>query len=67
MFMHDGVCTGVALTRQGEVWTWDRSLGHANDGLQTLSRLAQQLHYDAHWGDAKPIDRGQPWLLPSVD
>ena len=67
VYMHDGVCTGVALTRQGEVWTWGRALGYATPTLQTLAQIAQRLHYDAHWGDAKPINREKPWQLRNYD
>jgi alpha-tubulin suppressor-like RCC1 family protein len=65
--MHDGVSTGVALTRDGQVWTWGRALGHSNPALQTLAGFARGLHFDVNWGDAKAINRDQPWQLPNLD
>src|SRR5436853_6675668 len=62
-YMHDGVCTGVAMTREGEVWTWGRELGHANPVLQALAEVARWFRYDAHWGEAQAIDREKPWQL----
>jgi alpha-tubulin suppressor-like RCC1 family protein len=66
-YVHDGICTGIGLTRDGEVWTWGRALGYANSSLQAAAQIAQRLHYDAHWGDAKPINREQPWQLPNLE
>jgi alpha-tubulin suppressor-like RCC1 family protein len=64
-FIHDGVCTGVALTKDGGVWTWGRAMGHVAPSLQAIAGVARGLHYDAHWGDARTINRDTPWQLPN--
>ena len=61
---------GVALTRDGEVWTWGSVLGEyvpAHSNLQSLARLAARLHWHVYWGESGPMIRDRPWLLPNLD
>jgi hypothetical protein len=62
---------GVALTRDGEVWTWGLILGDPRG-------LRSQLEYRAvtlanHFGfkgkppDARPVFRQTPWQLPHLE
>ena len=67
IYMHDGVCTGAAVTEDGEVWTWGRALGYTNPFLKGLAQIAQRLNYDVHWGDARPINREKPWRLRNYE
>jgi alpha-tubulin suppressor-like RCC1 family protein len=68
--MHDGVCSGVAITRDGEVWAWGRALGEftpAHPLLQAFAALANKLRANVRWGKPRPIMREQPWPLRNVD
>jgi len=67
--MHDGICTGLAVARDGEVWVWGRSLGYTPPfvGLQGLTGMMRRAHIDVHWGDPHPIARPLPELLPAYD
>jgi hypothetical protein len=62
---------GVALTRDGEVWTWGLVLGDPRSlrgRLQAQAiRLAQHLGYKGGPPDAAPVIRQTPWLLPHLD
>ena len=62
---------GVALTRDGEVWTWGLMLG---DPLRLGARLqhraiklANLFGYKGRPPDAPPIIRPTPWRLPHVE
>jgi alpha-tubulin suppressor-like RCC1 family protein len=58
---------GVALTRDGEVWTWGMMLGDPRGlrGRLELSafRLANRLGYKGRSPNAKPVIRQTPWQL----
>jgi alpha-tubulin suppressor-like RCC1 family protein len=62
---------GVALTRDGEVWTWGWALGQQSRAVavvQTLSRLLNRAGIRTRWGQGRPepvIDT-EPWQLPNV-
>jgi hypothetical protein len=61
---------GVALTREGEVWTWGPALGRyslATAPLQLLSKLLNQAGFPIRLGDPQPVVRKQPWQLPNED
>lgn len=66
IMMHDGIGTGVAMTREGEVWIWGRNLGYTRPlvGLQKLAGLVRRAHVIVHWGEPRPIERPVPELLP---
>jgi len=57
---------GVALTRDGEVWTWGWVLGRHDlmtTFLQTLSRLFPRASILARRGWPEPVTRPEPWQL----
>jgi alpha-tubulin suppressor-like RCC1 family protein len=62
---------GVALTRNGEVWTWGLMLGDPRSlGDRLLFqaiKLANHLGYKGRPGDAKPVMRQTPWRLPHLE
>ena len=64
--IHDPI--GVALTRDGEVWTWGLMLGDPRGLLSRLELrvigLANRLGYKGRPPDAGPVIRQTPWLLP---
>jgi len=67
--MHDGVCGGTALTRDGEVWEWGRALGEFTPQhrfMQFTAQLAKKAHYEAHWGDPQPVMHDQPARIRNV-
>jgi len=62
---------GVALTRDGEVWTWGRSLGQRTvmaAAVQSLSRLLNRLGIRNQWGQdaSSRVIHPDPWQLPNV-
>ena len=61
---------GVALTRDGEVWTWGLMLGDPRSlrgRLQAQAvRLAQHFGYKGGPPDAAPVIRQTPWQLPNA-
>jgi alpha-tubulin suppressor-like RCC1 family protein len=61
---------GVALTRDGEVWTWGLMLGDPRGPVSRLEyravQLATHLGYKGEPPDAKPVIRQTPWQLPHV-
>jgi hypothetical protein len=62
---------GVALTRDGEVWTWGMMLGDPRGPGNQLAyrayQLANRLGYRGYPPDAPPIVRQTPWRLPQVE
>jgi alpha-tubulin suppressor-like RCC1 family protein len=61
---------GVALTAEGEVWTWGEALGQhtrAIPPLQFCSGLLKQLGIQAHWGEPGPVVLKQPSKLGRLD
>jgi alpha-tubulin suppressor-like RCC1 family protein len=62
---------GVALTHDGEVWTWGLMLGDPRDLRGRLQyqavRLANRFGYKGGPPDAAPVIRQTPWLLPHLD
>lgn len=67
-----GDSTGVALTRDGEVWTWGVAPGEYTSGNKLLQgaaaairRVRPDLAYD--WGAPAPVFRNEPWRLPNID
>ena len=62
---------GVALTRDGEVWTWGMMLGDPRGlrGRLELSafRLANRFGYKSYPPDAKPVIRQTPWQLQHLE
>ena len=61
---------GVALTRDGEVWTWGLMLGDPRGLVSRLElraiRLANRFGYKGRPPDARPVIRQMPWQLPHV-
>jgi len=55
--------TGVALTRDGEVWTWGHVLGERTPGYPTLGMLATRLGWKTDLFKGKPVTRDKPWQL----
>jgi alpha-tubulin suppressor-like RCC1 family protein len=55
---------GVALTREGEVWTWGKVLGEYTSGNATLQSVADAIKWKTDRFQPKPIMRSEPWLLP---
>jgi alpha-tubulin suppressor-like RCC1 family protein len=63
---------GVALTRDGRVWTWGMVLGDpptVTGSLQTLAtNLSNALHIKHNgWRDPQPTIRQKPWQLPNLE
>ena len=62
---------GVALTRDGEVWTWGMMLGDPRslgNGLAYRAvKLANGLGYKGEPPDATPVIRQTPWQLPHAE
>src|SRR5437867_10665381 len=58
---------GVALTREGEVWTWGKVLGEHTPGHPNLQSLARLIGWKTHRFESKPVTRDKPWLLPNLD
>ena len=62
---------GVALTRDGEVWTWGLMLGDPRGlgaKLRTSAiKLANRFGYKGEPPDAMPVIRQTPWRLPCVE
>ncbi len=62
---------GVALTRDGGVWTWGWTLGQRTwptAGMQSLSRLLNRVGIRNRWGQRRssPVIHPEPWQLPNV-
>ena len=62
---------GVALTRDGEVWTWGWALGHQRPGaafVQSISQLLNRAGIRNRWGQGQPdpVKHHDPWQLPNV-
>ncbi len=61
---------GVALTADGEVWTWGQALGQhtrAIPPLQFCSSLLGRVGVAAHWGDPGPVILKGPSRLGRFD
>jgi hypothetical protein len=62
---------GVALTRDGEVWTWGLMLGDPRDLRGRLQyqavRLANHFGYKGGPPDAAPVIRPTPWQLQHLE
>jgi len=62
---------GVALTREGEVWTWGLMLGDPRglgDRLQYRAiQIANRLGFKGRPPDAAPVTRQTPWQLPHLE
>lgn len=62
---------GVALTRDGEVWTWGVMLGDPRSLGNRLEcraiELANRLGYKGRPPDAKPVIRQTPWQLQHLE
>lgn len=61
---------GVALTRDGEVWTWGWALGqrtHATLAVQSASRFLNAAGIRTRWGQGRPapVIHPDPWQLPN--
>lgn len=57
---------GVALTRDGEVWTWGRVLGArtlAESAMQIISPLLYRIGLKTSPGRPQPVMRSEPWEL----
>jgi alpha-tubulin suppressor-like RCC1 family protein len=58
---------GVALTREGEVWTWGWALGEHRPGtflVKLLRRAGISVPWDEHGPD--PVTHVEPWQLPNA-
>ena len=59
---------GVALTRDGEVWTWGMVLGEYQRSFQYLAtKLVNRLGFKVQFHDLEPVRREKPWPLPNLD
>ena len=62
---------GVALTRDGEVWTWGLMLGDPRGPVSRMEYLAVQLAksfgYKGEPPAARPVIRPTPWQLSHVE
>jgi alpha-tubulin suppressor-like RCC1 family protein len=60
---------GVAITREGEVWTWGLALGESHTilPLRLLSRVVSRLGLKVQWGGPVEVRRDQPWQLHMAD
>jgi len=56
--------TGVALTDEGEVWTWGNVIGENTPGWPTLQTVADKLGWKTDRFRSKPLIREEPWRLP---
>jgi alpha-tubulin suppressor-like RCC1 family protein len=70
--MHDGVCAGVGLSNDGEVWTWGRGLGalgytRGQPALQFCASLAGRIGVGVHWGYPRPIPSGNEPRVVEVE
>jgi alpha-tubulin suppressor-like RCC1 family protein len=57
---------GVALTANGQVWTWGEALGQETrpiPPLQLLSKGINRIGFRAHWGDPHPVILKKPTPL----
>ena len=61
-----GDSTGVALTRDGEVWTWGVALGEYTPVSQALASLSRWVHLSKE-PRLENVMRAKPWQLPNVD
>ena len=62
---------GVALTREGEVWTWGMALGQhpaVANVFQALSRLLNRVGLANRWGQGRPppVIHPDPWPLTNI-
>lgn len=55
--------TGVALTKEGELWTWGRVLGKQSGAYPRLRAHAEALGWKTTIFDGKPVIRNEPWRL----
>jgi alpha-tubulin suppressor-like RCC1 family protein len=62
---------GVALTRDGEVWTWGLRLGDPRGLVSRLelsaTKLAKRFGYKGGPPDARPVIAQTPWQLQHVE
>ncbi len=58
---------GVALTRDGEVWTWGKALGEHTTAHTNLQTLAKIIGWKTDRFQSKPVIRNKPWQLPNVE
>jgi hypothetical protein len=59
---------GVALTRDGGVWTWGMVLGDRRRSLPFfINQLANQLGFKGQLFFPKPVLREKPWPLPNQE
>ncbi len=56
--------TGVALTDEGEVWTWGEVMGETTPGWPALQTMADKLGWKTGLFRSKPVVREDPWRLP---
>lgn len=57
---------GVALTADGQVWTWGEAMGRATrpiPPLQLLSKSLNRIGLNAQWGDPHPVTLKRPTPL----
>jgi alpha-tubulin suppressor-like RCC1 family protein len=62
---------GVALTREGEVWTWGRALGQqswATAVVQCVSQFLRRMGIPTRWGQGRrePVTHPEPWQLATA-
>jgi len=62
---------GVAVTRDGEVWTWGWALGQQGPAtaiVQALSQFLNRAGVRNKWGQGRPdpVIHPEPWQLPNV-
>ena len=62
---------GVAITRDGEVWTWGWALGHQSRGtalVRGVSRFLNRAGIRNRWGQGRPepVTHSEPWQLPNT-
>ncbi|HMJ89476.1 MAG TPA: hypothetical protein VK530_06650 [Candidatus Acidoferrum sp.] len=58
---------GVALTKEGEVWTWGKVLGKYAGAYPALQTGAEALGWKTTLFKGKPVVRKAPWLLPHTE
>jgi alpha-tubulin suppressor-like RCC1 family protein len=63
---------GVAVTRDGELWTWGWALGQESRPEafgRALIRMLNRAGIGTRWrlGSPTPVTHPEPWLLPNVD
>ena len=58
---------GVALTRDGEVWTWGDVLGEHTPAHPKLESLATGIGWKTDRFQSKLVRRDKPWQLPNME